>query len=128
MTKPTPLHIYPDVMSKNLHAAIELMAAKYDGKASAIWSGCPSSAELVYRFLEFRGAGPKIASMAANILVRRFKIRVREYYSIDISPDVHVRRVFKRLGLICEDASPEQVIWRARSLHPEFPGLLDSPA
>ena len=50
------------------------------------------------RRLEFRGAGPKIATMAANLLARHLKVPFSDYYSIDISVDVQVRRVLSRLG------------------------------
>jgi endonuclease III len=66
--------------------------------------------------------------MAANILARDFKILFADYYSIDISGDVHVRRVFGRLGLTSPDAIIEQLIFKARALHPEFPGLMDFPS
>jgi len=128
MTIPQPLHRFPEQMAKNLYAAIQLIAEKYNGKASTIWQGKPSSAEVVYRFLEFRGVGPKIATMATNILARDFKVRFSDYYSIDMSIDVHVRRVFSRLGLVPQSATNEQIIYRARALSPEFPGLLDLPA
>jgi hypothetical protein len=49
--------------------------------------------------------------MAANILAREFKISFADYFSIDISADVHVRRVFARLGLCTADATVEQVIY-----------------
>jgi len=75
-----------------------------------------------------RGIGPKIATIAANILARDFKIRFADYYSVDISVDVYLRRVFTRLGLIAKGASVEEVVYRARALHPSFPGLLDLPA
>jgi endonuclease III len=75
----------------------------------------------------FDGVGPKIASMATNILARDFKVPFADYYSIDISADVHVRRVFARLGLCASDATVEQVIYKAKALHPEFPGLMDFP-
>ena len=128
MSQPKPLHRFPVEMSRNLHAAIALIGERYEGNAAGIWLGKPPSAEVVYRFLEFRGMGPKIATMAANILVRHFKIPLSDYYSVDVSPDTHLRRVFARLGLSREDASPEELIYRARALHPEFPGLMDFPA
>jgi endonuclease III len=127
-TKPTPLHRYTAEMARNFQFAIQLIATKYGSDASRIWADEPSSAELVYRFLEFRGVGPKIATMAANILARQFKVPLRDYYSIDVSADVHVKRVFERLGLVGPNADVNQVIFRARSLSPKFPGLLDFPA
>lgn len=126
-TDPTPLHRYTAEMARNFQFAIQLIATEYRGDASRIWADEPSSAELVYRLLAFRGVGPKIATMAANILVRQFKVPLRDYYSIDVSADVHVKRVFERLGLVGPDADVNQVIFRARSLSPKFPGLLDFP-
>ena len=128
MKGPPALHRFPDKMSQYIHAALRHIADKYEGKAENIWDARPSSAGLVYRFLEFEGMGPKIATMAANILVREFKVPVRDHFSIDISPDRHVRRVFQRLGLIPKQASNEQIIYRARDLNPEYPGLVDLPA
>ena len=93
-------------MSQGIHDALRHIADKYEGSAENIWSGCPSSASLVYRFLEFKGIGPKIATMAANGLVCHFKILVSDHFSIDISPDRHVLRVFKRLGLVPPEPSP----------------------
>ena len=128
MSTPRPLHRYVNNMGRYMFLAIQRITRDYDGKAANIWSGNLSSAEVVYRFLQFDGIGPKIATMATNILARDFKISMSDYYSIDISPDVHVRRVFKRLGLISDNASIEEVIYKARALHPEYPGLMDEPA
>jgi len=127
MTKPEPLHRFGTVMGENLHAAIAMIREVYNGDAARIWKNKPSSAEVVYRFLQFKGVGPKIATMATNIIARDLKIPFSDYYSIDISADTHVQRVFRRLGLIPEKASLEELIYRARSLSPEFPGLLDLP-
>jgi endonuclease III len=127
MSQPEPLHRFGDMMSGFFHSAVQRITAGYFGDAARIWTGNLTSAEVVYRFLEFDGVGPKIASMAANILAREFKIPFADYFSIDISADVHVRRVFSRLGLCRADASVEQVIYKARALHPEFPGMMDLP-
>jgi endonuclease III len=128
MSKPTSLHRFAPTTAKNIHSALALIAQRYGGDAGGIWKRKPSSAEVVYRFLELQGVGVKIATMAANILARTFKVKFRDYYSIDISPDVHVRRVFIRLGLVREKAPNEELIYRARALSPEFPGLVDLPA
>lgn len=127
MTTPKPLHRFPNMMARNLYSAIQKIKSVYNSDASRIWADQPSSALVIYRFLDFKGVGLKIASMAANILAREHKVRFSDYYSVDISADTHVNRVFKRLQLVPPRASVEHVIYRARSLYPEFPGLMDYP-
>lgn len=127
MREPEPLHRFVETMANHLYLAIQRIKNKYKGDASLIWADKPSSAEVVYRFLKFDGVGPKIASMAANILAREFKLPFSDYYSIDTSAYVHVRRVFARLGLCRADVTVEQVIYKARALYPEFPGMMDLP-
>lgn len=119
------LHRFNDTMSKNFYLAIRKIYNNYNGDASNIWRGGPRSATVVNRFLEFDGVGVKIATMAANILARDFKIPMKDYICIDISPDVHVKRVFKRLGFISKNASNDELIYSARELNPEYPGVFD---
>jgi len=125
MVKPTPLHRFPKKMSKILLAAIRRIRNEFGGDASVIWTGRPSSATIVRRFLEFRGVGQKIATMATNILVRDFRVEVSDCYSIDISVDVHVKRVFARMGFIPMNKSVDYLIFRARELNPDYPGVFD---
>jgi len=119
------LHRFSLKMAEVFHSAIHHIQENYDGDASRIWEGNSSSAAVVYRFLQFKGCGIKIATMATNILARNFKIPLSDYYSIDISPDVHVDRVLKRTGLVHPDSSREALIYKARELNPEFPGIID---
>lgn len=119
------MHRFNDKMARVWHAGVQHIVQSYDSNASHIWANRPTSATVVRRFLEFRGAGIKIATMAANILARDFKIELADHYSIDISPDVHIRRVMRRAGLVPENASIEQIIYTARELSPEFPGIID---
>lgn len=119
------LHRFNDKMAEIFYKAIQLIKNEYNGDASNIWINNPSSATVVYRFLQFEGVGVKIATMAANILARQFKIPFSDYCSIDVSPDVHVRRVMHRLGYVREDATNEEIIYKARELCPEFPGIID---
>jgi len=80
MRQPPPPHWLSDVMATVLHRATQRLASHYGSDASLIWSDTPSSATLVRRFLEFHGAGPKIATMAANILVRHFHLGSRSRF------------------------------------------------
>jgi len=69
-------------------------------------------------FCELVKPDPKyFSTMAANVLARDFKIPMKDYVNIDISPDVHVKRVFKRLGFISKDASNDELIYCARELN-----------
>jgi len=119
------LHRFNDTMADVFCAGVHGISERFDGDASQIWSNNPSSAKVVYEFLLFNGSGPKIATMAANILARDFKIPFSDYYSIDISPDVHIMRVMQRTGLVSPEADKNAVIYKARELNPEFPGIVD---
>lgn len=125
MRTPTPAHRLPEVMGKVLHRATQRVESHYHSDASLIWTDTPSSARIVMRFLQFFGAGPKIATMAANILVRHFHIPLSDYRYIDISADSQVQRVMTRLGYVEEGSDPEVVVYAARDLNPDFPGIFD---
>jgi endonuclease III len=119
------LHRFNDTMAENFYSAIQLIHTKYHDDASNIWKDNPQSATVVHRFLEFKGVGVKISTLAANILTRDFKIPMQDRICVDISPDVQVKRVFKRLGFISKDASNDELVYCARELHPEYPGIFD---
>ena len=118
-------HRFNDIMAKIFYSAIRKIKENYNGDASKIWEGEVSAAEVIRKFLEFDGVGQKIASMAANILVREFKIPLKHLSAIDISTDTHVIRMMKKLGFAPENASKEYIIFRAREFYPEYPGILD---
>jgi endonuclease III len=120
------LHRFNNDMASVFYNGVQKIKRDYQGNAALIWSGEPGSATVVSRFLEFHGAGIKIANMAANALARKYKIRFSDYSAIDISPDVHVRRVMWRLGYVPKNAGNAQVIYKARELHPEYPGIIDN--
>ena len=118
-------HRFNNIMAKNFYLAIQKIHKDYNDNASNIWNDKPRSAAVVKKFLQFDGVGVKIATMATNILVREFKIPMEDYLCIDISPDVHVKRVFKRLGLMSENANNDELIYSARELNPEYLGIFD---
>ncbi|MBU6392408.1 MAG: iron-sulfur cluster loop [Planctomycetota bacterium] len=119
------LHRFNETMAEVFHSAVIDIKNKYNSNAANIWSNTPSSSAVVYRFLEFKGSGIKISTMAANILARQFRVPFSDYYSIDISPDVHIIRVMKRMGFVPNGANNDMIIYKARELNPEFPGIID---
>src|SRR3989344_4718144 len=122
------LHRFNEVMAKNFYLAIQDIHSKYNDNAANIWAGKPKSASVIRRFLEFKGVGIKIANMAANILARDFKIPMVDYSSIDIAPDVQVKRFFTHYGLLRKGGSKEELIYLAREIYPKYPGILDIAA
>jgi endonuclease III len=122
------LHRFNDIMSKFFYFAIQRINKTYLGDASQIWKTNLLSATVMRRFLQFEGVGIKIASMATNTLARDFKILMKDKICIDISPDVHVKRVFTRIGLIERDSSIEELVYCAKELNPEYPGIFDLSA
>lgn len=125
-------HRFKDIMADLFCCAVTRIQKDYAGNASRIWNDKPSSGLLIYRFLQFKGVGIKIATMATNILMRQFGVELRDRRSIDISPDVHTVRVFQRLGLTSFDKdneikSREGTMYMARAICPEYPGIFDYP-
>lgn len=107
-------------------AAKLVMRFDEGGNAGAIWDDA-SPSEVQERLENVHGIGPGIAHMAIRILRDdwgKFRGQERE---IDVKPDVHVTRVFKRTGLT-HSADSRQVVEAARRLNPIFPGELDWPA
>ena len=110
------------------YSAINDIHNKYQDDVSKIWAENLNSAVIVRRLLEFKGVGIKIATMTTNILARDFKIKMKDYSSIDISPDVQVRKCFIANGLLRKDVSNEEIIYFAKEIYPQYPGVLDLPA
>ncbi|MCF6347081.1 MAG: hypothetical protein L3J20_02115 [Flavobacteriaceae bacterium] len=119
------LHRFNKTVAKQYYKAIEKIANDYNGTANKLWRENNSSASIFGKFLQFEGVGQKIASMAVNILLRHFKENIKNREWIDVSPDRHVIRVFKRTGIIRDKASKEELIWKAKELNPIYPGVFD---
>lgn len=120
-------HRFNRIMGENFYLAVKKIHQEYNDDASKIWSGNQRSGSIVRRFLGFKGIGVKIATMATNILARDFKIEMQDFSCIDISPDVQVRRVLTRLGVIDKDSKKEEQIYFAREMNPDYPGVFDLP-
>ena len=112
--------------AKTLSDAANLVHGRFGGSAGAIWEHA-SPAEVEKTLQEIYGLGSGIAAMATRILHDDFGCFRGQERQIDVKPDVHVVRVFRRTGLT-ESESGDQAIRAARRLSPAFPGALDWPA
>lgn len=122
------LHRYNDCMAEIFYTAVQKIHNDFQDDASLIWNGNPTSSYIVRTFLTFKGCGVKIATMATNILARDFKIPMKEFSCIDVSPDFQVMKVFTRTGLIRQNARKEELMYVTRELNPAYPGVFDLPA
>ena len=119
-------------MGKYFYDVIKLIHNKYNDDANNIWKANPNSAQLVCRFLEFNGVGIKIATMAANILFRDYKVPMTDMSAIYILPDRYVKRFMYRFGLIPErkehdflNISETEIVYVAKAINPSIPALMD---
>lgn len=113
------------LISEILHDSINKIYYYYDGDASLIWKDNPSSAEIIYRILSFKGSNIQIAIMTANLLHKVFQVEFKDYISLDIIPNNNIKRIYYRTGLINNIDSIEQIIYKARSINYDYPSKFD---
>ena len=120
-TKPS-LHRYPGRMAVYIYEAMKKIVEMYDSNAGNIWNN-KNAQEIVDSLEEFKGISHKKASLGTLILVRDLDINVLDKENIDIAYDVHIRRLFYRIGLVDIDTQ-EKILESARFINPSFPGRL----
>ncbi|MBE3116762.1 hypothetical protein IMZ68_06110 [Candidatus Bathyarchaeota archaeon] len=105
----------------------KIVVDQFAGDTSKIWQN-HSAAYVNSVFQRIHGVGPGIASMIVLLLERHFKLHFNDldHRIMDVKADVHVVRVFYRLGLITS-LSEQEALKAARNLNPEYPGALDAP-
>jgi len=113
---------------KTVKELSEMILREFNGDVEAIWRN-KSAAEVKRTFQRIYGVGPGISSMIVLLLERWFGVKFDDvdHTKMDVKPDVHIRRVFYRLGFI-KERTREAALNAARRLNPEFPGALDAPA
>lgn len=124
MFKQGKYHRFNEKCAIDFYEAVHKIKDEYNGDASRIWSDNPTSKEVVSRFRAFKGVGPGISNMAANILARNFKIPMSDYSAIDISTDTHITRVMGRLYFNGHEKKSE-IVKKAREINPEYPACID---
>lgn len=120
------LHRYPRKMAEYIFFAIKKIVEEYDSKAENIWKNDLNAEHVVAKLEEFKGISHKKAALGTLLLVRDFGVTLNNLSCIDIAYDVHVRRIFLRMGLVDKD-NIKDVTSSAREICNEFPGSLTLP-
>ena len=123
--EPPALHRYVGKLPTWIKAAARKLIKEYSADASNIWKGCLTAGEVIERLDDFPGIGQKKAHMAARAL-HEIACDFYRWNQINMAVDVHVRRVWKRAGLV-HDTSTESIMATATRLWPKYPGELDTP-
>lgn len=139
MTEKPMLHRFPRELAKSVHAIAFRIQTEYGGDYRvALNKPGRTVSGMVEELMALRGIGRKCALLGTRVLLLSWGIallgdsvdeegnRLSSLASLDCAPDVHVRRVFHRLGLVAADATPEQVVQVARDLRPEEPCAMDA--
>lgn len=117
------LHRYPRKMAEYIFFAVKKIVEEYNSNAENIWKNDLNAEHVVAKLEEFKGISHKKAALGTLLLVRDFGVILNNLSCIDIAYDVHVRRIFLRMGLVDKD-NIKDVTSSAREICNEFPGSL----
>ncbi len=120
------LHRYPKKMAEYIFFAIKKVVEEYDSKVENIWKNDLDAEHVADKLEEFKGISHKKAALGTLLLVRDFGVTLNNLSCIDIAYDVHVRRIFLRMGLTEKD-NIKDVTASAKKICNEFPGSLTLP-
>lgn len=111
-----------------LRASARKLVQDYRSDAGNIWRDCWTAGEVIERLEAFPGIGQKKAHMTARILHEgRARYELARWQAINVAVDVHVKRLFKRTGLV-RKATVSEILAAASRVYPRYPGALDWPA
>ncbi len=122
-------HRHYKTFARLLPQAANHILENYGGDPRRIWNGQRDTEIVRNRLDDIPAIGGALAKMAVLILARNHGLlggRTARR-QLDVKPDIHVQRVFRRAGFV-ERASPDEVVQAARRLSPDFPASLDAPA
>lgn len=120
------LHRYPKKMAEYIIFAVNKVVKEYNSSAENIWKNDLNAENVVLKLEGFKGISHKKAALGTLLLVRDFGVSLINLQCIDIAYDVHIRRIFLRMGLIQKD-NIQSVSESAKLICKEFPGSLTLP-
>jgi endonuclease III len=123
-------HRHWKTFARLLPEAAQHILDNYGGDPRRIWNSQRDVRAVQGRLDEIPTIGQGLANMAVSILALTYGLLGGRAAlpHLDVKPDVHVKRVFRRAGLVDQRASDTAVIEAARLLAADWPAALDSPA
>jgi uncharacterized HhH-GPD family protein len=73
--QPPAVHRFPGSMAARMQALAALIVEKYDGDASALWTGVDSGSQLLRRVMELPGFGKQKAQIFVALLAKQLNVR-----------------------------------------------------
>lgn len=125
------LHKYYRKYTNKLKEAADLMLEKkYRGDPRKIWNNTKDIEKVRNKLEEIPMIGPALAKYAILCLVRDYGLigGKKSLRNIGVKPDIHLVRVFKRSGLVENNATHKDIDDITKILAADFPGILDPPA
>ncbi|MDE0644920.1 MAG: hypothetical protein OXH84_01610 [Gammaproteobacteria bacterium] len=116
-------HRHPTKMANHLKGCAKIINTKYEGDPRNIWNSTNDVNEVRNRFEELPGIGPALSRMAVLVLVRDYgKFGGKNSLNkLDVKPDALLKRVFRRTGLVRDNARFDEYWQSARKLAQIFP-------
>lgn len=115
---------------RQLPLAAEHLLEHYAGDPRRLWNHTHDVALVRERMDALPGVGMALARMAVLMLARDYGVLGGRAAlpHLDVKPDLHVMRVFRRCGLIGKRGTRAEAVAIAQALHPPYPGAFDAPA
>src|SRR6266542_4268509 len=123
-------HRHYRTYARMLPQSAEHLLNEYGGDPRRIWNGIRDVEQVRRRLEAIPGIGPALSRMAVLILARNYGLLGgrKACKQLEPKPDIHVRRVFLRTGLVERKAAFDDIVAVAQLLAPDFPASLDAPA
>lgn len=119
------LHRFPNKAAKRIKDAAKLIVDSYDGDADEVLETY-TAREAYFRLLDFNGISDKKANMAIRLLTDEWGYEYYDTHLIGVPVDVHVKRLFRRTGLVPPKGDRAEIQQKAIELLPANPWKFDS--
>ncbi len=117
------LHRYPSVISRYVLGASQVVVEQFSGSATALWCGGLTVDQARTNLLLIPGIGMKKANLGVLMLWRDFGVQFHGIETLPMAVDVHLKRVFRRAGVLDSSGDEREFSRILGSLSSEPPAI-----